>query len=123
MELRTMKILLCSAIMLAGLGLTTGVAQAQNPTPAPCGDACEKVCQPVQEMKKVVKRVYSCDYEDFCLPKCRCFGSLFGKSDCDCGVECGRVRTKKFLVVKLPKHEECVTTCVPKPAGCCTTGH
>jgi hypothetical protein len=84
------------------------------------GDCPEKVCQPKVETKSVVTRCYDDVCEDFCYPRCSCF-SLFGGhgcSDCEGGCpdgKCDKLRTKKILVVKLRKHDECVHTCVPAP--------
>jgi len=112
-----MKIKITGMLALAAFGIAVAISdtRAQNPVVTDgCCDSCDKVCQPKTETKKVAKRVYSCGWEDFCLPKCGLLGS---KGCADCGdIECGRVRSKKYLIVKLPKHEECVTTCVPVPA-------
>jgi hypothetical protein len=76
---------------------------------------CNKACRLIMESKKVDKREYSEGCEDFCLP--RCSSCLFGcKSDCadGCGTcgECGKVRTRKYLVLKIRKEEQCVPTCI-----------
>lgn len=87
-----------------------------------CADGCgAKVCRPVVETRKVGKRVYDDICEDFCLPRCSLFSGLFGhKNCCDEGhcAACGNVRTKKYLIVKIRNHEECVNKCVVEQACC-----
>jgi len=129
-------------IALAALGVVATVAGARAQTPMPagppvglppapcCDDGCGKVCRAVTENRKVITRVYCSEREDFCLPKCSVFGSLFGGKGCgecgECGAcgECGRMRKKKYLIVKLKPHEECVIKCVAESActPACTPG-
>jgi len=83
-----------------------------------CGH--EGVCVPIMQTKKVEKRCYSDTCEQFCLPRC---GGLFGGGCGNCGGcgdgcghgeachECGHVRTKKYLVVKIKQEEQCVPAC------------
>jgi hypothetical protein len=84
------------------------------------GGCPDKVCQPKVETKSVITRCYDDVCEDFCYPRCAFF-SFFGCGccgGCDSGCpdgKCDRLRTKKILVVKLRKHDECVHTCVPEP--------
>lgn len=108
--------------MIAAIGLVSA-ATAQEPIvrglghcdAGQCQGEC-KVCQPVTEKKKVSKRVYSSVCEDFCLPRCTFLGGLMGSCEECKEARCGPVHTKKYLVVKIRTHEECVTKCVPKPA-------
>jgi hypothetical protein len=92
-----------------------------------CDDGSHKVCRPTVENKDVPKRVYSSVCEHFCLPKCSCLGGLFGCSDC-CAEDgachdCEKPRTRKYLVLHIRHHEECVPKCVVEnqccPTPCC----
>jgi hypothetical protein len=121
-----MRKLLSAGLAFVGLLAVVNLAAADPDPGAPCPDACgEKVCRPKVEKKTVVKRVYDDSCEDYCYPKCPRFsllGHLFGGGCCEdacgdgCGeggcAKCGCVRTKKYLVVKQCKHDECVTKCV-----------
>ena len=111
------RITLRSMLLLAALGIAGLAASARADNPANCDAGC-KVCCPVTEMKKVTKRVYSDTCEDFCLPRSSFLGGLFHKDCAECKeASCGKVRTKKYLVVKIRTHEECITKCVPTPSG------
>jgi hypothetical protein len=101
-----------AAATLAVAGLS-GTTPAQDPGGPECG---AKVCRPVCETKTVTTKCYSAKCEEFCLPPCSPLGWLFGGCS-----ECGRVRTKRLLVVKLQKSEEQVTKCVPV-ADCAAAG-
>jgi hypothetical protein len=114
-----------------------------------CAPACEpclkKVCVGEQATREKVSRVYGEACEDFCVPKCSLTGGLSlghkhgGCDDGCCGGGCSdegctscehHVRTKKFLVVKLKKEQECYNKChvelqVEEPKckkSCCTDG-
>jgi hypothetical protein len=127
---------------LALFGLTGNVAAADNVIVqtgscdtghhAGCDDDCHKACRPVTETKDVAKRCYGSRCEDFCLPKCSCLGHLFGHSGCSgCsdGCEegachdCEKPRTRKYLVLYIHHHDECVPKCVVEyqccPTPCC----
>jgi hypothetical protein len=130
-----------AALAMAALGLfglTRSAAAADNTViqtgccsavhSGCCDDGCRKVCRPTVEPKDVAKRVYSSDCEDFCLPKCPLLGKLFGGSDCCCADaachDCGKPRMRKYLVVHIRHHEECVPKCQVEyccPTPCCPT--
>ena len=95
----------------------------------------EGVCVPYTQTKKVEKRCYTDTCEQFCLPKCSCFGGLFGGGcgggcgDGACGAgscaadhQCGHVRTKKYLIVKIKQEEQCVPACKFEQGGCAAHG-
>jgi hypothetical protein len=116
------------ALAVAALGLLelAGNAFADGPvvieTCCPEG-SCHKVCRPTTEIKKVPKRVYNSDCEDFCLPKCGLLGCLRGHTQCceeggGCAGRCGHVRTRKYLILKIQQKEECVTKCVVDQPAC-----
>jgi hypothetical protein len=97
-----------------GLALTALLGLMQfAAAQAPCGP--EKVCTPVVETKTVAVRVYDDVCVEYCVPHCS-FLNLFtgGCADCAAG-KCGSVHTKKVLVVKIRKHDECVNKCVVAP--------
>jgi hypothetical protein len=95
-----------ATVLLLGLAW---VAFADGPEAGCCPDGCgEKVCRSVVETKTVTKRVYSEVCEDFCVP--RCLGCAIWGGDCD--GNCCKLQTRKYLVVKQRKHEECVNKCV-----------
>jgi hypothetical protein len=125
--------------MLAPFGLTRSVAAADNVIVQTgsgftghnvcCDDDCHKACRPVVETKDVAKRCYGSRCEDFCLPKCSsCLGRCFGGSGCSdgCGEgachDCEHPRTKKYLVLYIRHHEECVPKCVVEYQSCPTSG-
>jgi hypothetical protein len=101
--------LVAATLAVAGL---SGTTPAQDPGCPECGP---KVCRPVCETKTVTTKCYSSKCEEFCMPPCSPLGWLFG------GAECGSVRTKRLLVVRLQKSEVQVTKCVPV-AECATGG-
>jgi hypothetical protein len=101
---RFRMILGLAAAILAVAGLN-GTTPAQDPVGPDCGP---KVCRPVCETKTVTTKCYSDKCEEFCLSPCSPLSCLFGGC-----ADCGRVRTKKLLVVKLQKSEVQVTKCVP----------
>jgi hypothetical protein len=125
------------AVAALGLfGLTRKAAAADNtviqtgccPTvhSGCCNDGCHKVCRPTVETRDVPKREYSSRCEDFCLPKCPLLGKLFGSSGCcadGAGHDCERPRMRKYLVLHVRQHEECVPKCVVEcqccPTSCC----
>jgi hypothetical protein len=87
------------------------------------------VCVPTTETKKIDNRVYTDTCEQFCLPKCSFFG-FFGHGgcggDCENGSchdgnchQCEHPRTRKYLVVKIQKEEQCVPACKVEHEGCC----
>ena len=106
------------AVLTIGiLGITQIGNAADQPAPVQSCDSgvcCQKVCRPTTEMKKVTTRCYSEKCEEFCLPK----ASLLS---CFCA-DCGHVRTRRDLVVKLRTHEECVNKCVVDHAPACQAG-
>ena len=108
------------ALAIAGIGFA---ADAPVVVGGACADDCgHKVCRPTVETKKVSKTVYTDVCEDFCLPRCS-FHCLFGhRGCCDDGCcaegKCGRVRTKKYLIVKTRQEEHCVTKCVVEQEAC-----
>lgn len=88
-----------------------------------CDDGGHKVCRPTVETKDVSKRVYSSGCEDFCLPKCPLLGKLFGGSGCCADGachDCEKPRMRKYLVLHVRHHEECVPKCVVD-YPCCPT--
>jgi hypothetical protein len=113
---------------LALFGLTQNVAAADNVivqsgccSTGPgvcCDDGCHKGCRPTVEKKDVSTRCYGSRCEDFCLPKCSHLCHLFGSSGCtDCCEDgachdCEHPRTRKYLVLYIHHHEECVPKCV-----------
>jgi hypothetical protein len=134
--------LIPAAIATAALtlfGLTRSVAAADNVivqagccSTGPgvcCDDGCHKACRPTVETKDVAKRCYGSRCEDFCLPKCSLLGHLFGGSCCSEGGadgarhDCEKPRTRKYLVLYIHHHEECVPKCVVEgqscPTSCC----
>ncbi len=104
-----------SMLVLGALASAAVASDRLHPNRA--NDCDCKVCQPVSEVKKVPVRVYTSVCDDFCLLRPSFLGGLFCNQDCaGCkDARCGPVHTKKFLVVKIRTHEECVTKCVPKP--------
>jgi hypothetical protein len=111
-----LRMKMMTLMIVAGFATAASAGDKLLPVRGESGDC--KVCQPVTETKKVATRVYTKSCEDFCLPRCSFLGGLFCRSNCDeCKeLKCGPVRTKKYLVVKIRTHEECVTKCVPKPS-------
>src|SRR5438309_1299336 len=109
-----------TGLLIAGLFGLAQLAAAQAPVVGygvPCPDACpEKVCHRVTENKTISVRKYDDLCEDICYPRCGFF-SLFGGCCDDCADgKCSAVRTKKYLLVKIRKHDECVSKCVPSVA-------
>ena len=91
------------------------------------------VCVPTTETKKIEKRVYSDTCEQFCLPKCPLFGFFGGYGCGGCGHDCDHdgscheggachqcehIRTRKYLVVKIKKEEQCVPACKVEQGAC-----
>jgi hypothetical protein len=125
--------------VLAMFALTRSVAAADNvivPTGSwvightgCCDDDCNKTCRPTVETRDVATRCYGSRCEDFCLPKCshpfRCFGWSSCADGCAGGAchDCEKPRTRKYLVLYIHHHEECVPKCVvesqPCPPSCC----
>jgi len=128
---------LSSAAAIAVFGLL-GMSQLASADDCDTG-CCKKTCTPVTETRKVADRCYSVSCEEFCLPKCNLAHAWFrgwwpredhcsccatqacdkGCDDCGCCDKCGRVMTRRDLVVKIKVHEETVHKCVPT---CCATG-
>lgn len=94
-------------------------------------DTCKKECVPTVTKKTIEHRKYSSSCESFCIPKCR-LGGCGSKKSCDpCNAcptacdepchKCGKVRTRKVLIVKIRKEEQCVKSCeaVDCPAPSC----
>jgi hypothetical protein len=139
--------------ILIQTGCTSGCVQTTvvQPCPAPvCEEQVHKVCVPTTKTKTVEMTCYRSRCEDFCLPRCscrltpchrtphcwdgNCDGGKCGCNDCgnNCGGDCegcrncGKVRTRKFLVIKVRKHEECIPACevvhecAPTCGGCPT---
>jgi hypothetical protein len=106
------------------------VTECAPACPAPC-----KKCVPTTKTKTVTKVEYGSGCEDFCLPNCS--GMMFGGcgkkscdscNDCQTGCndgtchKCGKVKTRKYLIMKVKKHEECVPSCEvveDYPQSCC----
>ncbi len=132
-------ILTAAAVALVCLMAATRTANAGDcaagcapAAPACCDSGMKKVCQPISDVKKVNKVVDSQGCEDFCVPHCSLTGGLFKwpkKKGCaeqpECNTagtcdscangncaKCGKVHTRKYLVIKVKTHEECVTKCV-----------
>ena len=93
-------------------------------------DTCNKVCVPTEKKKIVEKVIYSSGCEHFCLPNCS--GMIgCGKKSCDscksCQTgcndgtchKCGKVKTRKYLIIRVERHEECVPACVAVDAPAC----
>ncbi len=124
-----------TSVLALALAALAGVSQADD-CPAPCEPGClKKVCRPTTDVKKIDHRVYDCASEDFCMPGGSLFGRLFGGHGCDACPAGGcerHVRTKKVLVVKIRKEEQCVNKCVveyqlaepscPAPLACPASG-
>jgi hypothetical protein len=119
-----MRIQLISAVAVAlGLLGLVPLARAQGECGAGPGCCGKKVCTQVNEEKTVPRTEWSGVCEDFCKPPCCWFGCLFGGKDC-----CGKVCTRRILVIRVPKEKKCVPTCVPTypctqtcGTGCCTS--
>jgi hypothetical protein len=92
------------------LAIIVGAITATAPAQDPC--SCEqKVCRTTCEVKKIDHRCYSSVCEDFCLPKCSVI-SLFHRGCDQCACCEDKVRTRKYLVVKVRKEETSVNKCV-----------
>ena len=118
-----MRKLFTSALALVALSAMTQMVVADGiPVAGCCQENClQKVCRPVVVTKTVVKPVYCCVCEDFCVPSCwSC--NLFRRSCDDCGPthSCSNVMTRKILVVKLCKQEKCVNRCEVDYVPACT---
>jgi len=118
------------AQVLGPPGVPPSEARAGQPAPlvkeVPAdGPMC---CEPRVEVKKIDKRCYTDRCYNICYPKC---GGLFHRScggggggeceaPCDEGAchKCGKVYTRKYLVLHIRKEEEHVNVCVPVPAAC-----
>ena len=112
-----------ACLVVAIVGLQTGLAAADCCNDCGCQCQCCKVCRCVPEVKKVPKITYCCECEDFCVPgpskicgyKCVC------PDDCDCGCSlfhhahkepiwqptCAKVHTRHVLVKKEEMKEVC----------------
>jgi len=90
----------------------------------------EGVCHPATETRKVEKRCYTDTCEQFCLPRCSCFGGLFGGGcgscggsgegcgQCEANHQCGHVCVKKYLIVKIKHEDQCVPVCKVDHEAC-----
>jgi hypothetical protein len=113
-----------AAAVLGLLGVAVKVFAADDAVVIEAGEgSCHKVCRPVTDTRKVPKRVYTDVCEDFCPAKCGLFGCFSGHKQCDeegagCAGQCGHVRTRKYLVVKIQQKEECFTKCVVEQQAC-----
>src|SRR5262249_37979368 len=112
------------AVVAVGVLVIAGIGSAADDivlVGGHCGAGCgHKVCRPTVETKKVPKTVYSDVCEDFCLPRCSLHGHCGHGGCCEeaCAEgRCGRVRTKKYLVIKTRQKEQCVTKCVVEECG------
>jgi hypothetical protein len=98
-----------------------------------CKEKVHKKCVPIEKKKVVEKVVYGSVCEDFCLPNCHGMRGC-GKKSCDscnpCPTTCNNepchkcekhVRHRKYLTIKIRKHEECVAACeaVECAPACC----
>ncbi len=96
------------AVILAGCCPAGGCSVACCPI-----GCCSKTCHAVVEPKTVTTKVYGEACEEFCLPKISCFKHCFEQCEpCGTGPECGKVHTKRCLVIKVRRTEECETKCV-----------
>jgi hypothetical protein len=107
-------------LALAGVASFTQLATAQEPA---CGSVCPatcapKVCKPITVPTTVTERTYSDTCEEFCRPTCSWFGLFGGGCNCKDG-SCGKVATKKYLVVHIRTHQECEKKCVVETATPC----
>jgi hypothetical protein len=99
------------------LTIVIGAMAAAAPAQDPC--CCDqKVCRSTCEVKKTDKHCYSSVCEDFCLPKCSVFSFHRGCDECACCEN--KVRTRKYLVVKVRKEETCVNKCVVEHVAPCS---
>lgn len=87
----------------------------------------KKVCVPVPDKRRTTKVIYSCEQEDFCLPKCpHLLRGLFSHGCChsDCGPcqECEAPRCRNVLYKKTKTEEcdsyKCEVRCVVCPPKC-----
>src|SRR5262245_19965967 len=90
----------------APLGMASGEAGETCATAGP--DCCgNKVCWPTTKTWTRSRTKYDAVCEDFFKPPCCCcFAWLFGGKDC-CGEKncCGKVCTRKVLIIKVRKEE------------------
>ena len=107
------RIVLTAAIAACCLLGRVSVAEAQDGCPA--GGCTKTVCRPVVENKTVTTRVYIDVTKEFCTP-CTAFRCLFPNK---CG--CSHVHTRKVLVLKIRKCDQCVTKCIPVHVPTCET--
>ena len=135
---------LAAGALIVGVWAGVGPVLADGPVVVEaCGGAgccrhggCphDGVCVPTTETKTITKRVYGDICEQFCVPKCPLFGFL-GHGGCGgCGHDCDHdgachdgaachdcehIRTRKYLVVKIKKEEQCVPACKVEHEACC----
>ena len=116
-------------LVSGGIGLADGPAPIGPSGPCCAAEGCYaadgcKVCQPVQRIKKVLKRVYDDKCDDFCVCRPTFLGGLFNLQEaiakdrgcyegncCGCCKTCGQPRVKKFLLIRNREHEECEIKC------------
>jgi hypothetical protein len=113
------------AMVFALLGLAAPLALASSDEACPTADpdCCgKKVCCPTTKTWTRPRTEFGMVSEDFCLPPCCWFGGLFGGKCCS-GEQncCGKVRTRRVLIIKVRKEEhrlpDCVPACAPAPCG------
>jgi hypothetical protein len=112
-----MRSLMPSAVAAAFalLGLVLPGLAADETCPAGEPDCCgKKVCCPTTKTWTRTRTEFGMVHEEFCPTPCCWFGKLFGGKGC-CGEPscCGKVRTRKVLVIKVRKEEHCLPDCVP----------
>lgn len=110
-----MRSLLPSAAVLALLAASTPRLAADEACPPAGPDCCEKkICCPTTKTWTRPRTEFGLVKEEFCPVPCCWFGRLFGSKGC-CGEAngCGKVRTRKVLVIKVRNEEHCLPACVP----------
>jgi hypothetical protein len=106
------QLLWAAAVMFAAHGLARA-SDGACPTAEP--DCCgKKVCCPTTKTWARPRTEFNVVKEDFCVPPCCWFGGLFKGKSCGCEPGCcGKVRTRKVLVIKVRKEEHCLPDCKP----------
>ena len=115
------QMLSAAAVVFALLGLATPRALASDAAcPIAGPDCCEKkVCAPTTKTWTRPITRFNMVCEDFCRPPCCYFGHLFGGKCCSDEKNCcGKVRTRKVLIIKVRKEEHVLPDCVPAVQPC-----
>jgi len=110
-QMRSSFAVVAALLGLAPLALASDGACSPSAEPDCCG---KKVCCPTTKTWTRPRTEFNMVCEDFCKTPCCWFGSLFGGKGC-CGEQncCGKVRTRRALVIKVRKEEHCLPDCVP----------